>query len=97
MRRRRPTRSCRSACRAPGRNVWCWISKGETRNAMNKYGGNAEAIAALVREAEVHRDVYVDPEVFELEMEHLFPNSWIYVGHASQLAKPGDFITATIG
>jgi len=64
---------------------------------MTKYGRKAHAIAALVREAEVHRDVYVDPEIFELEMEHLFPNSWVYVGHASQLSKPGDFITATIG
>ena len=64
---------------------------------MAKYGRNAHAIAALVRDAEVHRDVYVDPEIFELEMEHLFPNSWIYVGHASQLSKPGDFITANIG
>ena len=64
---------------------------------MAKYGRKAHAIAALVRDAEVHRDVYVDPEVFELEMEHLFPNSWVYVGHASQLSKPGDFITANIG
>ena len=44
---------------------------------MAKYGNNARAIEKLVREAEVHRDVYVDPEIFELEMEHLFPNSWI--------------------
>ena len=58
---------------------------------MAKYGRNAHAIAALVREAEVHRDVYVDPEIFELEMEHLFPNSWVYVGHASQLAKARRF------
>src|SRR5438067_3903650 len=64
---------------------------------MAKYGRNPHAVAALVRDAEVHRDVYVDPEIFDLEMEHLFPNSWIYIGHASQLAKPGDFITANIG
>ena len=64
---------------------------------MGKYGNNVLAIQALVRDAEVHRDVYVDPELFELELTHLFPNSWIYVGHASQLRKPGDFITATIG
>src|ERR1700758_4482336 len=64
---------------------------------MVKYGNNPGAIEALVREAEVHRDVYVDPEIFDLEMEHLFANSWIYVGHASQLSKPGDFITANIG
>ena len=54
---------------------------------MAKYGRNAHAIAALVREAEVHRDVYVDPEIFELEMEHMFPNSWVYFGHASQPAQ----------
>jgi benzoate/toluate 1,2-dioxygenase subunit alpha len=62
---------------------------------MGPYRNSAPAIRALVREAEVHRDVYVNPEIFELELEHLFPNSWIYVGHASQLSKPGDFITAT--
>jgi len=44
---------------------------------MDRYRGNPDAVRALVREAEVHRDVYVDPEIFELEMEHLFPNSWI--------------------
>ena len=52
---------------------------------MGPYRNSAPAIRALVREAEVHRDVYVCPEIFELELEHLFPNSWIYVGHASQL------------
>jgi len=61
------------------------------------YRNNAFAIQALVRDREVHRDVYVNPEIFELELEHLFPNSWVYVGHASQLAKSGDFITASIG
>jgi benzoate/toluate 1,2-dioxygenase subunit alpha len=64
---------------------------------MGPYRNSAPAIRALVREAEVHRDVYVNPEIFELELEHLFPNSWIYVGHASQLSKPGDFITANVG
>src|SRR5207237_6394266 len=51
---------------------------------MTRYAGNAEALRALVREQEVHRDVYVSEEVFQLEMEHMFPNSWLYVGHASQ-------------
>ena len=60
---------------------------------MAKYGKDAFVIEALVRDAEVHRDVYVDGEIFELELEHLFPNSWIYVGHASELRSPGDFRT----
>ena len=63
----------------------------------SRYRDNPQALAALVRETEVHRDCYVDAEVFALEMERLFANTWIYVGHASQVPKPGDFYTTTIG
>ena len=64
---------------------------------MERYRGRPDAIAGLVQGHRVHRDVYIDEEIFDLELEHLFPNSWIYVGHASQLKKPGDFITCRIG
>jgi benzoate/toluate 1,2-dioxygenase subunit alpha len=63
---------------------------------MDRYRGRPEAIAALVQDDQVHRDVYIDQEVFELEMELLWANAWIYVGHASQVPKPGDYITADI-
>src|SRR3954463_9256677 len=62
-----------------------------------RYRGNAEAVRSLVRETEVHRDVYVDEEVFQLEMEHLFANTWVYVGHDSQVPNPGDYYGTTIG
>jgi benzoate/toluate 1,2-dioxygenase alpha subunit len=65
--------------------------------SMSKYRGNAEAVRALVRETEVHRDVYIDDDVFQLEMEHLFTNTWIYVGHDSQVPNVGDYISTTIG
>ncbi len=52
---------------------------------------------ALIRETEVHRDIYTSPEVFDLEMKHVFGNAWVYVGHASQIPAMGDFITTTIG
>ena len=64
---------------------------------ISKYRGNRQAISALVRETEVHRDLYLDQELFELEMEHLFANTWIYVGHDSQVPKPGDYYATTIG
>ena len=64
---------------------------------MTRYAGNAAALRALVREQEVHRDVYVSEEVFQLEMEHMFPNSWVYVGHDSQVPNPGDYFGTTIG
>lgn len=64
---------------------------------MTRYRDNPEAVRALVRPTEVHRDVYIDPEVFALEMEHLFANTWVYVGHASQIPKAGDYVTTEIG
>ena len=64
---------------------------------MSRYHHHPEAVAALVRDTEVHKDCYIDQEVFELEMSHLFANTWVYVGHASQVPKPGDFYTTTVG
>ena len=64
---------------------------------MSRYRHNPAAIRALVREGEVHRDVYTDPELFEIEMEQLFGSTWVYVGHASQVPNPGDFFATTIG
>ena len=36
---------------------------------------------------------YTDPTVFQLEQEKIFRRSWQVVGHAHQLAKPGDYFT----
>lgn len=60
------------------------------------YRDDSRALLALVEPDRVHRDVYIDPEVFELEMERLWSRTWIYVGHTSQVPRPGDFITADI-
>jgi phenylpropionate dioxygenase-like ring-hydroxylating dioxygenase large terminal subunit len=63
---------------------------------MNRYRDDPRALQALVEDDRVHRDVYIDPEVFQLEMERLWSRAWIYVGHASQVPQPGDFITVDI-
>ncbi len=54
------------------------------------------AIAGLVRDAEVHRDIYTSQAVYEAENRHLFRNVWMYLGHASQCPNPGDYVTDTI-
>ncbi len=64
---------------------------------MNRYRGRPAAVRALVRPTEVHKDLYIDLELFDLEMEHLFANAWVYVGHASQVPNPGDYFTTTVG
>ena len=42
-------------------------------------------------------DLYVDQELFALEMEHLFANTRVHVGHDSQVPKVGDYYATTIG
>ena len=64
---------------------------------MTPYRGNPASVRALVRETEVHRDVYTNPDIFELEMAHVFGTTWVYLGHASQVPKVGDFFTTTLG
>lgn len=63
---------------------------------MSNYRNDPQALAALVQDDQVHRDVYIDQEIFDLEMERLWSNTWIYVGHASQVPNPGDYFTADI-
>lgn len=64
---------------------------------MGRYTDNPAAVAALVQPHQVHRDTYVDREIFDLEMKHLFANTWVFVGHDSQTPKKGDYITTQIG
>ena len=54
-------------------------------------------IDGLVQPGKVHRRVYTDPEIFELEMERLFGTSWLYVGHESQVRRSGDFFCTRLG
>jgi benzoate/toluate 1,2-dioxygenase subunit alpha len=63
---------------------------------MSGYRHGAAAIRALVRDDAVHRDVYLSPELFDLEMERLWNSAWTYVGHESQIPNAGDFYTVNI-
>jgi benzoate/toluate 1,2-dioxygenase subunit alpha len=63
---------------------------------MSRYRNDPRAIRALVRPDEIHRDVYLDPELFDLEMEQLWRHTWLYVGHDSQVPNPGDFYTTEL-
>ncbi|MDE2512584.1 MAG: Rieske (2Fe-2S) protein, partial [Alphaproteobacteria bacterium] len=42
------------------------------------------------------RETLVSPAVLEKEHRAIFDTCWIYVGHASELARPGDFRTRQV-
>ena len=51
----------------------------------------------LIAPGRVHRRMYTDPAIFELEMERIFGAAWLYVGHESQIKKPGDYYATRMG
>lgn len=65
--------------------------------SKSDYRNDPDAVRRLVQPDAVHRDVYTSQELFDLEMEHLFHEAWVFVGHDSQIPDAGDFTTTNIG
>ena len=51
----------------------------------------------LVRDDRIHASLYTDPRIFEDEMDRIFTRGWVFVGHASEIPRAGDWVTRPIG
>ncbi|MFC5753247.1 aromatic ring-hydroxylating oxygenase subunit alpha [Actinomadura rugatobispora] len=45
----------------------------------------------------VHRSLMTSPEVYDRERRALFDRCWLYVGHESEIPRPGDFVRRGVG
>ena len=52
---------------------------------------------SLIETGRVHSSLYSDEEIFQDEMERLWYNGWVYVGHVSEVPEKNDFVTKSIG
>src|SRR6266487_160545 len=43
------------------------------------------------------RELYVNPDVFQQEMEQIFARCWLFLGHESLVPNPGDFMITRMG
>src|SRR5215470_6924578 len=51
----------------------------------------------LVQDDRIHASLYTDPEIFAEEMERIFHRGWVFVGHESEIPRPGDYVTRHVG
>jgi Rieske 2Fe-2S family protein len=59
-----------------------------------------KTIAALKGRRPGHtlpREFYVDPDVYQLDLDQIFYSQWLFVGHDCEMSKPGDYITLKVG
>jgi len=51
----------------------------------------------LVQGDRIHASLYTDPAIFAEELERIFHAGWVFVGHDSEIPRPGDYVTRPIG
>ena len=46
---------------------------------------------------QISREIFVNDEIYQQELEQVFARSWLFVGHASQIPTPGDYFVSCMG
>ena len=46
---------------------------------------------------QISREIFVNEDIYQRELEQVFARSWLFVGHESQIEKPGDYFISGMG
>ena len=45
----------------------------------------------------ISREIFVNDDIYQQELEQVFARSWLFVGHESQIPNPGNFFISSMG
>ena len=64
--------------------------------ALNvRYGSMRDLVD--VNKGLISREIFVDEEVYQQELEQIFARCWLFVGFEDQVKKPGDYFVSRMG
>jgi phenylpropionate dioxygenase-like ring-hydroxylating dioxygenase large terminal subunit len=46
---------------------------------------------------QISREIFVNETIYQQELEQVFARVWLFVGHESQIPKPGDYFVSCMG
>ena len=44
----------------------------------------------------ISREIFVNEEIYRQELERVFSRAWLFLGHESQMPRPGDFLVSSM-
>ena len=65
------------------------MARATKRNGMN---GLVDVHTGLIS-----REIFVNEAIYQQEQEQVFTRAWLFVGHESQVPRPGDFFVSCMG
>ena len=48
-------------------------------------------------EGTISREIFVNTDIYQQELERVFARTWLYIGHESQIPNPNDFFISRMG
>ena len=65
---------------------------------MNSNSGSLTARNLMdLDQGQISREIFVNPDIYAQEQHQVFARGWLYVGHESQILKPGDYFVSCMG
>ena len=55
------------------------------------------AMDRLVHDGTINNAIFSHPDIYQQELEQVFARMWLFVGHESEIPRPGDFVRSRMG
>ena len=61
-------------------------------NASRSFGSIVD-----LKGGQISREIFVNEDIYAQEQEQVFSRAWLFVGHETQIPKPGDYFVSRMG